>query len=392
MKHFSHLNTAVRILDSYKGTQPFSIFIKDFFRSEKKYGSKDRKQIGHFCYCFFRLGKAVPDLPTEERTVLGIFLCSTAPNDALQQLRPGWNKQASLPVKEKIAATGHSFSLEEIFPYKEQVSDGINLEELAIAHLKQPDLFLRLRPGQGERVEQKLQQAGIIYEKITTDCLQLSNGSKIEDIVQLNKEVVVQDLGSQRVGAFLQSIKEEINTKQELNVWDCCAASGGKSIMAKDILGNIDLTVTDIRESILVNLRHRFEEAGIKKYQSLVADLSAETSLPVHIKNYGLLIADLPCSGSGTWGRTPEQLYYFQEKKIAEYASLQKKILLSVIPAITKGGYLLYITCSVFRQENEAQVDFIQTRFPLQLKKMEVLPGYNEKADTLFAALFQRPL
>jgi 16S rRNA (cytosine967-C5)-methyltransferase len=56
------------------------------------------------------------------------------------------------------------------------------------------------------------------------------------------------------------------------------------------------------------------------------------------------------------------------------------------------GGYLLYITCSVFRKENEAIVDFIKEKFHLQLVKMELLKGYDKKADTLFAALLKKAL
>jgi 16S rRNA (cytosine967-C5)-methyltransferase len=56
------------------------------------------------------------------------------------------------------------------------------------------------------------------------------------------------------------------------------------------------------------------------------------------------------------------------------------------------GGYLLYITCSVFKKENEEAVNFVKEKFHLQLVKMELQKGYDKKADTMFAALLQKPL
>jgi 16S rRNA (cytosine967-C5)-methyltransferase len=127
-----------------------------------------------------------------------------------------------------------------------------------------------------------------------------------------------------------------------------------------------------------------------------------DLSHPVEIKGsneFDLVIADVPCSGSGTWGRTPEQLYYFEADKIEEYAALQMKILPNLVPHIAPGGYLLYITCSVFRKENEANVNFILRQAidnagqpTLRLVSSELLKGYDKKADTMFAALFQRVL
>jgi 16S rRNA (cytosine967-C5)-methyltransferase len=65
-------------------------------------------------------------------------------------------------------------------------------------------------------------------------------------------------------------IKSEIsNPKSEIKLWDCCAASGGKSLLAVDTLGNIDLTVSDVRSSIIHNLKHRFAVAGHNKIQKL---------------------------------------------------------------------------------------------------------------------------
>ena len=104
--------------------------------------------------------------------------------------------------------------------------------------------------------------------------------------------------------------------------------------------------------------------------------------------SYDLILCDAPCTGSGTWSRTPEQLYFFEETVIDQYASLQKKIVSNAMPVLAPGGYFLYITCSVFKNENEAIVEFIKEKFHLTLVKMELLKGYDKKADTMFAALF----
>jgi 16S rRNA (cytosine967-C5)-methyltransferase len=277
-----------------------------------------------------------------------------------------------------------------VFPWKEELCDGIDHEKFAASFFIQPDLFLRLRPGKESVVKHKLEKNGIGYHVINEDCIALPNSSKLDAVIELNKEAVVQDYNSQRVGELLVNIKPQ-TPNLKLSAWDCCAASGGKSIMAQDILGDIDLTVSDIRESILVNLKKRFNEAGIKNYKSFIADLAAsKVKLPV--SNFELIICDAPCTGSGTWSRTPEQLYYFDKNEISKYSSLQKQIVSNTIPHLQPGGYFLYITCSVFNKENEEVVDFIKNNFSLEISKMELLKGYDKKADTMFAALLKKPL
>jgi 16S rRNA (cytosine967-C5)-methyltransferase len=214
----------------------------------------------------------------------------------------------------------------------------------------------------------------------------LPNASKIDTILDIDREVVVQDYSSQRIAEFLQFKIQ--NSKLKTTLWDCCAASGGKSILASDTLKNIQLTVSDVRPAILRNLEERFERAGIKNYESAVADLT-NPAFTIHHSPFNIILCDTPCSGSGTWGRTPEQLYFFTGEKISEYAVLQKKIIKNIIPEIADNGYLLYITCSVFRKENEEMVSFIQQNSALELVKMELLKGYDKKADSMFAALFR---
>ena len=322
----------------------------------------------------------------EERILIGLFLCSDEPNEVLQELKAVWNEKAGLSVEEKISLIDSSISGQEIFPWQNELSESIEANEFIYSHLLQPDLFLRLRPGKEALVKQKLGAAAIPFDIISDTCLALPNSSKIDGVVALGKEAVVQDYSSQRVGEFLIPVRRGPSDR----VWDCCAGSGGKSIMIKDVLGEIDLTVSDVRESTLVNLKKRFATAGIKSYKSIVADLTQ----PINYfkdQSFNFILADVPCSGSGTWGRTPEQLNFFGDKKIEEYTTLQKKIISTLIPKLQPGGHLLYITCSVFKKENEDAVEFIKEKFHLELIKMELLKGYNKKADTMFAALLQKP-
>jgi 16S rRNA (cytosine967-C5)-methyltransferase len=118
----------------------------------------------------------------------------------------------------------------------------------------------------------------------------------------------------------------------------------------------------------------------------MVADIS-ERPLPLE-KKFDLIICDAPCSGSGTWSRTPEQLYFFAENRIQHYSTLQKKIVSNAVQSLRKGSYFLYITCSVYREENEDVATFIEQNLSIQLLQQQYFVGYTEKADTLFTALF----
>jgi 16S rRNA (cytosine967-C5)-methyltransferase len=230
--------------------------------------------------------------------------------------------------------------------------------------------------------------SGFDFKMPAADCIALPNTSKLDAVFEIDKEIVVQDYNSQKVLDVLK--KEDLFNEPVISVWDCCAASGGKSILAYDILeGNIQLTVSDIRESILSNLKKRFAAAGIKHYQSFVSDLSsADSKLPTGQAGCQLIICDAPCTGSGTWSRTPEQLFFFKEKMIAAYAVKQQQIVSNIIPQLKEGGIFIYITCSVFKKENEEMVNFIKEKFHLKLLQMELLKGFDKKADSMFVAVF----
>ena len=392
----SYLTAAVSLIQQYDGAIPLSDFLKQYFSKNKKFGARDRRFVTHLCYCYYRLGHSLSNVHIDEKILIALFLSSQQPSELLAQLKPGWNEIVSQSLEEKISIVNPAYNIADIFPWKGELSESIEATAFAKSHLVQPDLFLRIRPSKKNQVTKKLQANKVEFKECDESCLILPNTTKVENILELNKEIVVQDYSSQRIKEFLQTVKSETRDQTSaIKVWDCCAASGGKSILAADVLQNIDLTVSDIRPSIIYNLKNRFKEAGIINYKSKIIDLTKRLgkALPLGSgEGFDLIICDVPCSGSGTWSRTPEQLYFFKKGKIDGYSQLQKKIVSNTIPHIAKDGFFLYITCSVFKEENEEVVEFIQKNFQLQLIKQEALIGYYKKADTMFGALFKNPL
>src|SRR5262245_48075123 len=97
-RHQSHINTTVAIIEKYDGSIPLEAYLKNFFCAEKKYGSKDRRQISKLCYNYFRLGYAAKDLTIEERIVTAYFLCEQQKDELLEYKRPEWNEFVELPL------------------------------------------------------------------------------------------------------------------------------------------------------------------------------------------------------------------------------------------------------------------------------------------------------
>lgn len=380
----NYLQMAVALIERYDGAMPLSAFLKQYYAQNKKHGSRDRKLISHLVYTYYRLGKYAAT-NQQQRLLIALFLCEPGDSQWSVCLPEAWQQMMQASVGEKcsyLQTQALPITPAAIFPWIDGLSEGIEKEAFVWQHLQQPDLFLRVRPGRMKKVVEALNTNTIAFEA-EGNCLRVANGTKIDQLLTINKDVVVQDRSSQQV-ANLFSYFQEASVKK---MWDCCAASGGKSILLMDTLPGIQLSVSDIRATILHNLRQRFAEAGIAQFQSFLADLSQP--LPVK-QQYDAIICDVPCSGSGTWGRTPEQLSFFDTKEISRYAQLQATIAGNAIPHLKQGGYLLYITCSVFAAENEMNVIKLAEQHSLKLITLEVFTGYQYKADTMFAALLQK--
>ncbi|HUR12384.1 MAG TPA: hypothetical protein VM012_13495, partial [Flavitalea sp.] len=306
-------------------------------------------------------------------------------DELIEFFKPEWNEIGSDSIHKRleiVKRTHPSFDLLKVFTGINELSASIEKEAFILSHLLQPDFFCRIRPGFENEVLDNLSEKNKLFSFIPPATVAFNSRIDLEKLFTPDRELVVQDLSSQEVGSFFSLIKVP-----GMQVWDCCAGSGGKSILAFDLLPDCKLTVSDKRDSILINLIKRFRAARIQQYISFTADVSR---MPIKSKTqFDLIIADVPCSGSGTWSRTPEQLISFDPQMITKYADLQKQITGNILHNLKTGGYVLYVTCSVFEQENEQIVRHLSTQFPLTIIKHGIIKGYDRKADTLYAALLR---
>jgi 16S rRNA (cytosine967-C5)-methyltransferase len=382
MKAVNQLKTFRRILNEYPAETPLSKFLPGFYRLNKQMGSTDRKVASRLVYNYFRLGRALPDLSADERLFIAEFLCNTQLNSFLQHFKPEWAACIDFSLAEKLAmvkALHPDFKLDDVFPWTKQISTGIDKDEFLCSFFVQPDLFVRVYKGFETQVKTALAAAQIVFKDEGKGCFCLPNGTRLETVIPNPHWYEVQDFSSQQTAQYFKPNKWDY-------WWDACAASGGKSLLLHDREPTVKLVVSDIRESILSNLDERFQQAGLTKYQKKLLDLTQNNDLLLHDYAFDGIILDAPCTGSGTWGRTPEMISQFDPHKIEFFQRLQQSIARNVVKYLKPGKPLVYITCSVFKAENEDVVDFIVKELGLKLEEKAVLKGYENKADTMFVA------
>jgi len=382
MKAVNQLKTFQRILDEYPAETPLGKFLPGFYRQNKQMGSTDRRVASRLVYNYFRLGRALPHLPADERLFIAEFLCNTQLNSFLQHFKPEWAACVDFTIAEKLAmvkAVHPDFMLEELFPWTAKLSADIDKQAFLRSFFVQPDLYIRVYKGFETQVKAALTTAEIVFKDEGNGCFCLPNGTRLETVIPNPHWYEVQDYSSQQTAQLFKPQKWE-------SWWDACAASGGKALLLHDLEPTVKLVVSDIRESILANLDERFQQAGLTKYQKKLLDLTQNNDLLLHDYAFDGIILDAPCSGSGTWGRTPEMISQFEDHKIEFFQRLQQSIARNVVKYLKPGQPLIYITCSVFKAENEDTVGFMVKELGLKLESQKVLKGYERKADTMFVA------
>jgi 16S rRNA (cytosine967-C5)-methyltransferase len=233
-------------------------------------------------------------------------------------------------------------------------------EKLAKTNNQQPPTAFRLTNQAGEAVLQELQTADANLEKskIADNAFRVSGATQaVRKLVSENK-IYLQDEASQLVG-------ETVNLKPEENFLDVCAAPGSKTTLvsskfkvqsSKSLLVAGDFTVPRIRI-----LRETVDKFGSCEIEIVRYDAR---KLPFADESFDAVLVDAPCSGTGTIRHNPEIRYHLRETDFAELSELQYAILTSAARLLKKNGHLVYSTCSLEPEENEAVIDSFLAKNP----------------------------
>jgi 16S rRNA (cytosine967-C5)-methyltransferase len=140
--------------------------------------------------------------------------------------------------------------------------------------------------------------------------------------------------------------------KRPLRVLDLCAAPGGKTAILAERLPEAEITAVDVSRKRLDQMRRMMPEVYAARIQFKVADAAKLQLDP----EWDLILADVPCSGTGTMARNPEIRLRINEKDLKRQHERQVAILRAGLRGLKPGGRLVYSTCSLEPEENEQVV------------------------------------
>jgi len=380
------IRQSLRLIEDYTGHPPLSQYLKTYFANNKKFGSRDRRELSQVVFSYFRLARALKQLPKENAIALAYYCCnecSLAELDAINSLIPSkLTSTGSLEEKvERISEYLGTESANQILP-EYSMSEGLDRDLASMHILKRPDTFIRILHNRSATISE-LEEQEIPYSNISETCLAIGADKSLTLLDSFKRGYFyIQDWSSQRVEHFLHARNGE-------EWWDACAGAGGKSLLFLQKNPGAKIFASDIRPGILRNYQSRIKQMGFETPKTSTFNLE-DDGLSTG-KKYDGIILDVPCSGSGTWARSPERVFFFTDQDLLKYTIKQRRIVDNAIKHLKPGGTLVYITCSVFRDENEEQVNYITTEKGFTLEKMEVLAGFENKADHLFAARLSSP-
>jgi 16S rRNA (cytosine967-C5)-methyltransferase len=206
-------------------------------------------------------------------------------------------------------------------------------------------------------VESELTEAGLVLEpgQLLTSARIIVSGNVSATQAFLEGRVHFQDEGSQ----LIAEIAADHLRQNEGRILDACAAPGGKTLVLAERNSKARILACESSLPRLEQLRKRL----VSHADRIECRLADATTLNEDA-SFDLVLADVPCSGTGTLGRNPEIRHRLRPEDLARQAERQRAILHAALRAVRPGGRVVYSTCSLEPEENEQVVDAVLEATP----------------------------
>jgi len=203
----------------------------------------------------------------------------------------------------------------------------------------------------------------------------------------------VQDLGAQQAAGLL-----DLQAGQ--NVLDCCAAPGGKTCHMLETEPAINVLALDVSDQRLLRVQNNLERLQLSA--ELIAADASQPDKWWQGEQFDRILLDVPCSASGVIRRHPDIKLLRRKQDMTALIEIQQQMLQKIWPLLASGGKLLYATCSIFKDENENQIEgFLQQQNDAEEIKFtadwgherpygrQIFPG-DDGMDGFYYALLQK--
>ena len=367
----ARLSTSIEILDLVLSGQPAGMTLTNWGRQNRYAGSRDRAAIRDIVFDCLRSRRSFSErggAETGRAIVLAYSLAQGldfdaiytgegySPDELTAQEKEILSRDIAMP--DPVRLNYPDFLDEEL-----KVSLGAQFEEVMEAMLVRAPVDLRVNFGKGDRAKAQavLEAEDIItkpLEEVPTALRILENHRRVGQSKAYRDGLVeLQDASSQAAALFAKA-------KPGMKILDYCAGGGGKSLALYDAInGQGSVVAHDIATVRMSDLPTRAARAGARitvatpKHKELVAGA------------FDLVFVDAPCSGTGSWRRTPDAKWRLLESDLDSFRTVQEGVLREAARFVKPGGTLAYATCSLLKRENMDQIEqFLATheRFELQ--------------------------
>jgi 16S rRNA (cytosine967-C5)-methyltransferase len=232
----------------------------------------------------------------------------------------------------------------------------------------------------------ELDRSGLGARVLDGGALTLLRPLPVEQLPGFSQGLVsVQDAGAQLAARLL-------DLGDGMRVLDACAAPGGKSAHMLE-LADVNLTALDADPVRLERVRSNLGRLGLSAH--VVNADAAATEAWWDNRMYDRVLLDAPCTASGVVRRHPDIKWLRQPGDIGRFAEQQQRLLEALWKVVVRGGKLLYVTCSIFMEENQERIDGFAARHPDALV-LGAMPGRDglllpdNEHDGFYYALLQK--
>lgn len=352
---------AIDILDSYLSDLPLEKVLTGWARKNRYAGSGDRAAIRDLVFEAVRCRRSFAALGGAE-TGRGLMIgMHRARQQDVSTIFTG-DKYAPAALEDHEIETPNLSHVSKTIQYdcpdwllpKFEETLGDDTFSVLKKFQSRASIFLRVNTA---KADSKSVMAALAAEDILTEQHTLSPTALkvLKNARRVALSAAYADGSVELQDAASQAVVDLLALTPDTSVLDFCAGGGGKSL-AIAARGVKLITAHDALPERMKDLPTRAARAG--------ADISIATPEQLSEKRFDLVVCDVPCSGSGSWRRSPDSKWSLKGERLTELTQLQSVILDTALKSVNKNGVLAYVTCSLFGCENDEQTEAFLARHP----------------------------